>query len=186
MRPFIADRLANRSKQQAKGLLVRGFNPVDGVRPKYREFGMLAQHKAPRYTQGGLAAETLPFQDLLLSLKHLENENTGIDKVSLHNVSEHVGVKFMWREPALNAVQVINPHTHTHTHTHTHPSTHPPTHTPLYNPLTLFTNLSSDKLLIIDCCRSGDRRFQRMGSPRPFADRPPPGAKLPCGASECW
>ena len=108
MRPFIADRLAKRSKQQAKGLFVRGFNPVDGVRPKYREFGMLAQHKAPRYTQGGLAAETLPFQDLLLSLKHLENENTGIDKVSLHNVSEHVGVKFMWREPALNAVQVIN------------------------------------------------------------------------------
>ena len=106
MRPFIADRLAKRSKQQAKGLFVRGFNPVDGVRPKYREFGMLAQHKAPRYTQGGLAAETLPFQDLLLSLKHLENENTGIDKVSLHNVSEHVGVKFMWREPALNAVQV--------------------------------------------------------------------------------
>ena len=107
MRPFISDRLAKRSKQQAQGLLVRGFNPVDGVRPKYREFGMLAQHKAPRYTQGGLAAETLPFQDLLLSLKHLENENTGIDKVSLHNVSEHVGVKFMWREPALNAVQVI-------------------------------------------------------------------------------
>jgi len=32
-----------RTKQQAQGRHVRGHNPVDGVRPKYREFGLHAQ-----------------------------------------------------------------------------------------------------------------------------------------------
>ena len=34
---------SQRTKQQAQGRHVRGHNPVDGVRPKYREFGLHAQ-----------------------------------------------------------------------------------------------------------------------------------------------
>ena len=107
MRPFLADQRGRRAKQQAMGLNVRGFNPVDGVRSKHREYGLTTQHNAPRYTSGGLAAEVLPLQDVLLSLEHLKNENSGHDKVVCPEVSQHVGVKFMWKEQALNAVMVI-------------------------------------------------------------------------------
>jgi hypothetical protein len=52
LRPLLADTGGKRAAQQTRGHMVTGYNPVNGVRPRYRTFGMVRQHNNPGHSTG--------------------------------------------------------------------------------------------------------------------------------------
>jgi hypothetical protein len=106
LRPLLSDTGGTRAAQQTMGHMVMGFNPVNGVRPQYRTFGMTRQHNNPGHRSGG--NKDIPqLKDVLLDLAYLKNKNVGHDFATVPTVGSHVGVRFMWKGTALESTAVV-------------------------------------------------------------------------------
>jgi hypothetical protein len=103
-RPFLADQGARRAKQLAGGMLVRGFDPMGGIRAVPSRFGLLRQYLARSNT---LARKPVPLlEDVLLGLKHMVNEYDKVDFAVAPEVAANVEVRLMWKGYAANSIQM--------------------------------------------------------------------------------